>query len=312
MDWDREAAAAVERAPFFVRRMVRRKVEDYVAARGGTRVTLADVQSARQQLAGGTAPQMPAPPVDVADRDAPQARPTLEVPLSEAELRAVERLTQEKAGCDTRYYSVRACGAAAGCPLGVADCSGLADAFAARLAASGVESYLRSAIKGPVLTHHKFRVVLAACANNCSEPQIADFAVVAQARPVPGENECCDCGRCLEVCREGAIELRNGPCFDYQLCHNCGRCEANCQTEAIGVAQRGYDVLVGGKLGRHARLATRILTMADEAAVLRAFDATLDFYLAEARGPERLGAVLARVGLGRLETRLGEGADQVL
>jgi anaerobic sulfite reductase subunit C len=307
MEWDREATAAVERAPFFLRRMVRRKVEDYVAARGGTRVTLTDVHSARQQLLGGTATELQAEP---ASATAASAGPTLDVPLDESELRALERLTQAKAGCDTRYYAVRACGAAAGCPLGVADCQPLADALAARLATSDLESFLKAAIQGPVLAHHKFRVVLAACANNCSEPQIADFAVIAQARPGLGDGECCDCGLCLEVCKEEAIELARGPVFAYDRCLNCGRCEANCQTGAIGIAQRGYDVLVGGKLGRHARLGTRALAMVDEVAVLRAFDATLDFYLREACGAERLGALLERVGWERFERQLVEGVGR--
>ena len=304
MDWDGEAVAAVERAPFFVRRLVRQKVEEYVDARGGARVTALDVQSARHSfLDGGQGSATPSEPVVEPVRQT-SARPTLEVPLSEKELRAIERLAQEKAGTETRYYAVRACGGAVGCPLTVGEDAKLADVLAAHLATSGLEAFLEGAIKGPVLTHHKFRAVVAGCANNCSEPQIADFAVVAQARPRLGPGECCDCDRCREVCREGAIALDGGPRFDYAACLNCGRCAANCQSEAIAVGERGYDVLVGGKLGRHPRLATRVLAMVDEEAVLGAFDACLAFYLAEARGPERLGAVLERTGLEPLLQRL--------
>ncbi|MHB1131725.1 MAG: 4Fe-4S dicluster domain-containing protein [Chloroflexota bacterium] len=302
--WDKEAVAAVERAPFFVRRMVRKKVEEYVAGLGKTQVTAADVQAARQHLLGGGTPPVAAKPTPVPPEPTATAGPTLDVPLSETELRAVERLAQEKAGIDTRYYAVRNCGGAVGCPLNVADVESLAIALAERLAASGIEAHLKATIKGPVLTHHKFRVVLAGCANNCSEPQIADFSVVAQARPTTGPGECSDCGRCLEVCKEGAITLVDGPHFDYERCLNCGRCEANCATEAIATSQKGFDVLVGGKLGRHARLASRVLVMADEATVLRAFDASLAFYLANANGPERFGAVLERTGLESLQARL--------
>jgi len=113
----------------------------------------------------------------------------------------------------------------------------------------------------------------------------------------------------VETCREGAVWLEDGPHFDYDQCLSCGRCEAVCPSEAIATVQRGYAILVGGKLGRHAQLATPLLEFADEETVLRALDACLELYKAEERGAERLGAVLNRIGLDALRQRIERAAE---
>ncbi|MHB1417062.1 MAG: 4Fe-4S binding protein [Chloroflexota bacterium] len=281
MEWDKEAMAAVERAPFFVRRLVRKKVEEHVASAGGTRVTLAAVEAARRNfLGGGTASEVkPAPrPVEpVVPR--PEPKGDGDFPLSEEELRTIERLTDEQAGVETRFYSIRSCGGAVGCPLALTDVSALAEDLARQLAESGVAEYLQSVIRGPVLSHHKFRVAVAGCPNNCCEPQIKDFAVVAHARPEIGEGVCSECGSCVGTCREEAISLLGEPMFDRERCLNCGRCANACPTECIVSGQRGYEIMVGGKLGRHAQLATRLAEMVDEDYVRRALAASLDLYL---------------------------------
>ncbi|MDA8219227.1 MAG: 4Fe-4S binding protein [Dehalococcoidales bacterium] len=308
MEWDKEATAAVERAPFFVRRLVRKKVEEHVTSAGGKRVTLADVEAARRNfLGGGTAPTVrPAPrPVEpVAPR--PASKGDGDFPLSEEELRTIERLTDEQAGVETRFYSVRSCGGAVGCPLALTDVSTLAEDLARQLADSGLADYLQSVIRGPVLTHHKFRVAVAGCPNNCCEPQIKDFAAVAHARPGIGKEVCSECGRCVDTCREDAITLDGEPVFDRERCLDCGRCANACPTECIVSGQQGYEIMVGGKLGRRAQLATRLVEMVDEDYVRRALAASLDLYLAEARGPERFGTILNRTGLAKLRQRLGE------
>jgi dissimilatory sulfite reductase (desulfoviridin) alpha/beta subunit len=281
--------------------MIRRKVEERVAAAGQTRVTLASVREARRRfLSGDPAAPTPAPE----QRGAPRPSPAAPFPLGEDEIRAIERLAEQNSGVDTRYFGVRTCGGAVGCPLTLADVGRLAEEVARRIEATGIADYLAGAIRGPVLTHHKFRGSVAGCPNSCSEPQIKDYGVVAQARPGPGRGECTDCGGCVGACREGAVSVVDGPVFDFERCVSCGRCAAACPTEAIAVARRGYAVLVGGKLGRHPQLAERVLDLASEDEALHALDACLDLYKAEAQGPERLGSVLNRVGLAALLGRL--------
>jgi dissimilatory sulfite reductase (desulfoviridin) alpha/beta subunit len=299
MEWDKDALEAIERAPFFVRRLVRNKAEEYVVAQGGNRVTLLAVRECKQSFLGGkptaAAPKMP--PASEPQTAARQESPAGDFPVGEGQLRAIERLMEEKAGVNTRFYAVHACGGAVGCPLTLTDIVPLTDAIARRIAESGVPEYIESTIRGPVLAHHKFRAAVAGCPNNCSEPQIKDFAVVVKAKPGLGSGECIDCRACVETCRESSVSLDCGPVFDYDKCLACGRCAAVCPTEAITTVERGYQVMVGGKLGRHAQLATVLFDMADEATVMAALDACLEVYKEYAQGPERLGAVLNRTGI---------------
>ena len=50
LPWDSEAEQALKRVPFFVRAMVRRKVSERVAGRGGDQVTFADFQEAEARF----------------------------------------------------------------------------------------------------------------------------------------------------------------------------------------------------------------------------------------------------------------------
>lgn len=225
MEWDKDALEAVERAPFFVRRMVRKKAEEYVTSRGSTRVTLLAVRECKRSFLGGPAAGTSPTTIERAAPDAPQ--PVTEsddgIGIGESELRAIERLTEEKAGVNTRFYGVQACGGAVGCPLTLVEVTPLTNLIAERIARSGVADYLQSTIRGPVLTHHKFRAAVAGCPNNCSEPQIKDFAVIAHATPGLGTGECIDCQACVEACREDSVRLDGGPVFDYDRCLSCGR-----------------------------------------------------------------------------------------
>lgn len=306
MRWETEATAAVERAPFFVRRFVRKKVEEYVRNKGGDVVTLADVNACKSSFLASRENQAPEPAPPIAAAPEPVApEPVARVStadlagLSEADIRAIEKLTEEKTGVDTRFYAVQSCGGAVGCPLTLVDVAKVTDQLASILAESGVADYLRDSIKGPVLTHHKFRVAVSGCANCCSEPQIKDFALIARERPgLVDADVCTQCGQCVDACREEAIALSyDGPQFDYERCLSCGRCVQACPTEAIATVATGYDVLVGGKLGRHPQLATPLASMVNEEEAGDALRRCLAFYVQNADGPERFGALLNRTGL---------------
>lgn len=76
MIWEKEAEDAVKKVPFFVRKKVRSRVENYVADKGGDRVTLAHVQALKKSSSpkGGWKMKlkgMMSPPVS-----APTAAPT--------------------------------------------------------------------------------------------------------------------------------------------------------------------------------------------------------------------------------------------
>lgn len=203
------------------------------------------------------------------------------------------------------YYEVAIC--ATRCPLNLAETASLAEYMRETLEAHNLPGHFQARVRGPVLSHHRFKVALAGCPNACSEPQIKDFAVIAAVELATAPELCTGCGACLKACREGALGVEEeGPRLDLERCLGCGLCARACATGALTVARAGYRVLVGGKLGRHPQLAQTWLTFADAATVRRAFVAALELWLAESHG-ERLGEILNRTGLAPLQARLDQG-----
>uniref|UniRef100_A0A7V6CDC6 4Fe-4S ferredoxin-type domain-containing protein n=1 Tax=Thermodesulfobacterium geofontis TaxID=1295609 RepID=A0A7V6CDC6_9BACT len=59
------------------------------------------------------------------------------------------------------------------------------------------------------------------------------------------------------TCEKHAIELTEfGPLIKEELCVGCGSCIKICPESALYEEFKGYKVYLGGKLGRHPRLAT--------------------------------------------------------
>ncbi len=142
--------------------------------------------------------------------------------------------------------------------------------------------------------HQMFHLALAGCPNSCSQPQIKDFGVQGQAVPEVGEG-CSKCGACIEVCAEAAISMAEEKAIiDRGACLNCGQCARACPTGALHLNKVGYKVLAGGKLGRHPRLATELMAMADTGDVAASLKRCVELFINEGRPGERLGSVLDR------------------
>jgi dissimilatory sulfite reductase (desulfoviridin) alpha/beta subunit len=184
-----------------------------------------------------------------------------------------------------------------GCPLTLVDVRQATEGIVAEIEASGLSEVQAARLTGPVLSHHKLKAAVAGCPNCCPEPQIKDFALVARSRPALGRGDCVSCGACETACKEAAVVLSDtGPTLDPERCVGCGGCAAECPTGAIVVGRRGYDVLVGGRLGRHPRLAVTVAEGVTEAEALELLLGYLELLKAEGQPGERLGALLERTG----------------
>lgn len=150
----------------------------------------------------------------------------------------------------------------------------------------------------PLMPHQRFRVAVAGCANACSQPQVKDFGIIGQWIPARGAGPCDHGGACVEVCREEAIRLEeDGPVIDYSTCVNCGDCIRACRTGAIITQARGVRVLLGGKLGRHPRLAETLVPLVPEGEVARLLAGCLELEARHAKPGERFGALIERLGM---------------
>jgi len=61
--------------------------------------------------------------------------------------------------------------------------------------------------RGPLMSHHVFRVSLIGCPNCCMSPYFSYFCVICVYRPCAREEGCTQCEACVRACSEDAICL---------------------------------------------------------------------------------------------------------
>lgn len=93
----------------------------------------------------------------------------------------------------------------------------------------------------------------------------------------------------------------DGPTFDLAKCVACGQCMKVCPSHTISITQCGYRVLVGGKLGRHPQLARDLGKIYTPEEALKVVERCIEHYRKHNRKGERFGEVLNRTGLVDLE-----------
>ena len=259
MKWSQEAETAVQKVPFFVRKKVRARVEAEALKQNKKLITLAEIHAAQKRFMTGM----------------------------QAEIKG---------------YRLETCFGPSGCPHAVAPAQGLAEQIETLLQHADFLGFLFSkGIKEPKF-HHEFRVTLADCPNACSQPQIKDMGIIAARRPGPADPPCSTCNACVESCREAAIRIDTNvptPVIDMQRCLACGQCIAACPTGTLTTAAEGYRIQLGGKLGRHPRLARELPGIYDVATTLEIVHACIGFYKTRSLG-ERFGAVLDSEAFERL------------
>lgn len=219
-----------------------------------------------------------------------------QVTLSDLEESKKRHLQQLSKGA--RGYSLEACFGSSGCDHALVSSGLLLSRLENLLQKADLLSFLRASLGTRLKLHHQFRVTLADCPNGCSQPQIKDVGIIAQAR-VDCQPETCDaCGECRDVCEEAAIFWKDGflAGIDTSRCVQCGVCCRICPSGALRTLASTYRVLVGGKLGRHPQLARDLAQGLTEEGVVTLVAGIVDFYKANATGGERLGGLINRVG----------------
>jgi dissimilatory sulfite reductase (desulfoviridin) alpha/beta subunit len=91
-----------------------------------------------------------------------------------------------------------------------------------------------------------------------------------------------------------------GPQFDWQRCLACGQCTRICPTGAIAQGLTGYRILLGGKLGRHPQLGRELSGIFSAETTLAIIETCLIHFKTENKQGERFGELLNRTGLGFL------------
>ncbi len=198
-------------------------------------------------------------------------------------------------------HTLKVCRGAAQCPHAVLG-QDLTAELEAVIASSGWPEFLTT-MNRPIRHHHQFRVAVASCPNGCSQPHIADFGLIAFARIGVEPERCSGCGHCVAVCAEKALRLEDTIRLDPARCLGCAACARVCPEKALRVDENGYRVLLGGKLGRHPRLAHELgfFSLPRALEILRA---TLAVLMEQGRPGLRLGELIEKTGQKEFDRRM--------
>jgi dissimilatory sulfite reductase (desulfoviridin) alpha/beta subunit len=211
--------------------------------------------------------------------------------------------TMEK---EIKGYRIDACFGTGGCPRRAIGSDGLFRRIEETLQKADLLDYLKTHIDGPLRFHHEFTVTLADCPNACSQPQIRDIGIIGAAVPRLTDAECTRCGACEAVCKETAVSMEEDdetPRIDMDRCLYCGQCAAECQTGTLAIGEKGYRVLLGGKLGRHPRLGMEMPGLFDEDEVAEIVEKCLEFYKEKGQNGQRFAALVTGDDIRRLSGR---------
>ena len=160
--------------------------------------------------------------------------------------------------------------------------------------------FLKKTVRGEVKFHNEFRVAISDCPNACSQPQIKDIGIIGACIPVITKVECSLCGVCVDVCRDRAVSLDSEnaiPVIDFDLCLKCGMCAKGCPTGTIKEGQKGFKVLLGGKLGRHPRLAEAMSGIFNEEQVIGIIKECIGFYKKNSKNGKRFAEIFKGLAL---------------
>ncbi len=197
---------------------------------------------------------------------------------------------------DIKGYQVSSCFSSSGCPNRIHDSGKLLIQLEKELKEADIAGFLKSGLKGNLRYHHEFRLTLSDCPNSCSQPQIADFALVAASLPLVVGKNCTLCGECVNACPDRAIVLdheKSLPLINYEKCQKCGICSKTCRFNEIISQINGYRILSGGRLGRHPRLGMELSGVFNELEVLKILKWCLGFYFRKSSGGKRFSHVFS-------------------
>lgn len=263
LPWEAAARERLMRVPFFVRSLVKKKVEERVRDAGGDRVGLSDFEAAEarfRQIRGN------------------KSDAELETMLPQDNRPGVSTVILET--CQNKLSH---------CPNVLQDTDRLQEMVESCLTDLDASERLRRRIEDEqVLYHHKLRLAVAGCPNGCSRPQIADFGLISYVVPAFDAELCTACGACAEACPDQALIVEDGPpLWDAARCQGCTKCRDACQSGAVSLGAPGVRLLVGGKLGRHPHLAEPVMQGPDMDQVRDRISGLIEQFLTQAQPGER-------------------------
>jgi dissimilatory sulfite reductase (desulfoviridin) alpha/beta subunit len=197
--------------------------------------------------------------------------------------------------CGPRVRTVTACQGSAICPSGAIETTILAEELDAR--------YFGRELP------HKFKIGITGCKNNCLKAEENDLGIKGGIAPEWNKQDCTFCGVCEAVCPTNAVKVdKDTPALSFTEsgCVYCGKCVKSCPANAWR-GKNGYVLSFGGMFGNEIKEGLHLLPLLfDKEKVFKVVDATVKFYQNNAKGGERLGRTLIRLGADGLKKDVEE------
>ena len=263
MKWTEEAEHAVKKVPFFVRKRVRERVEKEASEAGKSIVSITEVKTTQKRYLSGMASEI-------------------------------------------KGYQIDTCFGPGGCPNRARAGDDLLKRIEKLLKKEDLLGFLKKNVKGDLKFHHEFRITLSDCPNACSQPQIKDIGIIGAVLPAVTEEQCTLCEACVGSCAEGAVSIdkeKEVPVINYDLCLKCGKCIKACPAGTIASARSGFRVLLGGKLGRHPRLARELGCLLNDDEVVEIVKACIGLYKKKSTAGKRFAEIFDEDDFSELEGR---------
>lgn len=261
MKWTSQAEEAIARVPFFVRKRVRKRVEEEALSSGAQEVSLYHVQTCQQRFISNMEQEVKGYRVETCFGSAgcpnqavssPGLVQKIEVCLSDKKLKDFLK-KMVKGPLKIHHEFV----------VSISDCPNACSR--PQIVDLGLIGARR-----PILSE-KTCQQCGACVKICQEE-----AIILS----PG---------------------MDAPVIDAHRCLGCGQCLKVCPTQTLQEADTGYRLLIGGRLGRHPQLAKELPGLYPMEEVLKIVNQCLDFYLLHGIGGERFGEIIKREGMDFLE-----------
>jgi anaerobic sulfite reductase subunit C len=147
----------------------------------------------------------------------------------------------------------------------------------------------------------KTNISLSGCEFSCVRSRTSDIGVIARSEIVITDEKCKHCSLCVKEplgCQADAITLtEEGVEIDRAKCVRCGFCSGVCRPGVLVAESKEFDIFTGGSGGIVPREAVLHSTVFSEEEAIDLIGSILERYCALARSGERIGDVIARVGI---------------
>jgi len=263
MKWTEETDEAVKKAPFFVRKKVRERVDKEASEAGKNIVTIAEVKATQKRYLSGMVSEIKGYQLDTCF--GPGGCPNrayggddllkrIELLLKEEDL--LEFLKKNVKGDLKFHHEFR---------ITFSDCPNACSQ--PQIKDIGIIGAVLPAIREEKCS------LCEACVVSCAEGAVT-------------------------IDKEKEI-----PVINFGLCLKCGRCIKACPTGTIVSDKDGFRILLGGKLGRHPMLAREIRCILNDDEAFEIVKECISLYKEKSTGGKRFAEILHDEGFEEIEGR---------